>query len=135
MLHSERKRDRLLHKEREREEDRKRLSIYFLRHLRKFGENSLALLNCKIRPQIKIPPPLRPHENKRRLGRILLALMDARLSYWRECKYAIHGHAMSGCAWQRLATHLHVVKYANNSKIYRNFTDNAVKVRRTTSKS
>lgn len=120
---------------REREEDSKRLSIYFLRHLRKFGENSLALLNCKIRPQIKIPPPLRPHENKRRLGRILLALMDARLSYWRECKYAIHGHAMSGCAWQRLATHLHVVKYANNSKIYRNFTDSADKVRRTTSKS
>lgn len=132
---TQRERETDFHTRKEREEDSKRLSIYFLRHLRKFGEISLALLNCKIRPQIKIPPPRRPHENKRRLGRILLALMDARLSYWRECKYAIHGHAMSGRAWQRLATHLHVVKYANNSKIYRNFTDNAVKVRRTTSKS
>lgn len=86
-----RKRERHIHLPSRRETER--MSIYFYRQLQKFGKNSFALLNCKIGPQIKIQHLRLPHENKRRLGRILLALMDPRLSYWRECKYAMHGHA------------------------------------------
>lgn len=87
------RRERGTYTYRARERQRERMSIYLYRHLQKFGENLFALLNCKIGPQIKIQHLRLPHENKRRLGRILLVLMDHRLSYWRECKYAIHDHA------------------------------------------
>lgn len=70
-----------------------------------------------------------------RLGRFLLALIDARLSYWRECKYAIRIflEAIAG-QWEvgqnGWKTHLHVVKYSQYLIILCGFSHTHLATRR-----